>query len=486
MSPTLPPNLDLNRLRDDINVELARRNLFDFAKFLAPTNYVWNWHHATYYQKLNDFAWGRVRRMLVKMPPRHGKSEGASRNLPAYILGHNPNERIIACSYTQGLAGDFNRDVQNIIDSEPYRRVFPALQLGTENVRALAGKPRRNSEIFDVPGHKGYYKAAGVGTGITGKGFSVGLIDDPIKDREQANSAAYREMTWRWYTSTFMTRAEKDARVLVAGTPWHDDDLINRIEKRILSGDEEPWEIIEFPAISDDRENQHDPRQSGEALWPWFKTAEELEAIRRREPRDFAALYQLRPRAEGGTEWPTWYFDRPDFWYSAPPLKKSFRTLFYDGAGTPGAKVGDWHACAILTITEDGHLWFDVRLWRGPQEQAAAELCSIMLESHPDACGIETNFGGAVMIPLIGHAAQAAGRPDLVGKWMGVNNTLPKVTRIRRLGTYLAQGLVHLRESAAGRETLRQMEQFPVGEHDDGPDAMDGALQLASHLLSGG
>lgn len=185
----------------------------------------------------------------------------------------------------------------------------------------------------------------------------------------------------------------------------------------------------------------------------------------------------------GNTEWPSNYWEMPGFLTASLPLQRTLRVLFYDGAGSPGAKVGDWHAVAILTITPDGHLWFDMRLWRGPAEQAAGELVRMAIETNPDACGVETNFGMSLMLPLIAHAAQAAGRPDLVGRWKGINNTLPKPTRIRRLGTYFAQSLVHLLDNPSGRETLRQLEQFPVGEHDDGPDAMDGAVQLASHLL---
>lgn len=192
----------------------------------------------------------------------------------------------------------------------------------------------------------------------------------------------------------------------------------------------------------------------------------------------------------GNTEWPSNYWEQPGFFVPAIPTNRTLRVLFYDGAGDArigdktGERKSDWNAVAILTITPDGHLWFDVRLWRGPQEMAAAELVRIAIEANPDLCGVESNFGGALLMPLIAAEAREQGRPDLVGRWNGVNNTLPKVTRIRRLGSYLARGLVHLLDTPGGRECHRQLEQFPIGDFDDGPDAMDGAVQLASHLLA--
>lgn len=187
----------------------------------------------------------------------------------------------------------------------------------------------------------------------------------------------------------------------------------------------------------------------------------------------------------GDTEWPASYFERPDFFYTADPKDARLRVAFYDGAGSPGSKIGDWHACSILSVTGDGHLWFDNRLWRGSQDQAADMLISICCEpGRLDACGIETNFGGDIMIPLLGYTAQKYKRPDLVGKWFGVPHVLKKEQRIRRLGTYLASGTIHVKDGPAGRETLRQGEQFPLCDHDDAWDAMDGARELASRLLS--
>jgi hypothetical protein len=193
----------------------------------------------------------------------------------------------------------------------------------------------------------------------------------------------------------------------------------------------------------------------------------------------------------GNTEWPANYFEGERFWYRNLPEKPHCRVLFYDGAGSSDARKGtvdgrrdsDWHAAAILAITTDGHLWYDVRLWRGSQEKAAETLMGICMEEHFDACGLETNFGGDIMIPLLSYTAEKMKRPDLMSRWIGISNTMKKDNRIRRLGPYLADGSLHLRDSSGGKEVLRQLEQFPLCDFDDGPDAMDGARELADQLL---
>ena len=149
-----------------------------------------------------------------------------SRRLPAYILGLYPNSTIIACSYSADLSSRMNRDVQRIIDDERYHDVFPSTHLFGSNVRATAhGSYLRNSDIFEIVGNHGVYRSAGVGGGITGMGFLYGIIDDPIKSQKEADSATFRELVWEWYTSTFWTRQDKDARILLTLTRWHEDGL---------------------------------------------------------------------------------------------------------------------------------------------------------------------------------------------------------------------------------------------------------------------
>jgi hypothetical protein len=136
----------------------ARQYLGAFARYLAPPGYDLNWHHVLFYRYLDDFCTGKRRRLLIQMPPGHGKNEGVSRNLPAYMLGRNPDLHVMACSHTADPAAEMNRDVQRILASERYRGVFP----GTSLCRATDAERRRNNDLFDVAGRRGIFKSAGV------------------------------------------------------------------------------------------------------------------------------------------------------------------------------------------------------------------------------------------------------------------------------------------------------------------------------------
>lgn len=280
----------------------ARRGLLAFTLYTKP-GYNVGWHHRELCRKLNAFARGEIKRLMVFMPPRHGKSELVSRRLPAFILGKDPNAKIIAASHTADLANAMNRDVQKIIDSEKYLEIFPETRLSGENVRTLTyGSWLRNSEEFEVVGFEGAYKCAGVGGALSGRGGNFLLLDDPIKDNEQAQSLTYREKLWDWYNTVFATRAEKDAGILITLTRWHEDDLAGRLLALAKSDPEaDQWEVVNFPAIKDLVENEADEREEGEALWPWKYPIEKLKTIRATAgSRVFNGLYQQRPSAEEG------------------------------------------------------------------------------------------------------------------------------------------------------------------------------------------
>jgi predicted phage terminase large subunit-like protein len=235
-----------------------------------------------------------------------GKSQIVSRHLPAYLLGRNPDAKIIACSYSAELASAMNRDVQRIIDDPRYREIFPDTTLSSANVRTFAGNYLRNSDVFEIVGHKGMYLSSGVGGGITGRGFnSVGIIDDPIKNREEANSPTYRERIWDWYRSTFYTRREKGAKILLILTRWNEDDLAGRLlelQKNDPRADQ--WRVICFPAVFEGRDeytHPEDDRKVGDALWPSEYSLEDLNRIKASlGSYEWASLYQQHPTPQGG------------------------------------------------------------------------------------------------------------------------------------------------------------------------------------------
>lgn len=286
--------------------ELARRasmqNLGAFTLFTCK-GYEMGWFHRTVCEELDRFfdevEAKKSPRLILCAPPRHGKSELVSRRFPAYALGRDPNLQIIATSYSSDLSTAMNRDVQRIIDDEAYREVFPETTLSGANAKPSGkGAYLRTSDKFEVVGHSGAYRSAGVGGGITGMGADIAIIDDPFKDRQEANSPTIRARVWDWYTSTLYTRLSTGGGVIVMCTRWHEDDLIGRLLNAEAEGGNEGWRVVNFPAVA---EYDEPYRKEGEALHPERYPIKRLEQIRQTVgARDWASLYQQHPIPDGG------------------------------------------------------------------------------------------------------------------------------------------------------------------------------------------
>jgi len=283
--------------------ELARRCLCDFAT-VSDDNYTVNWHHRVLCDYLDRFAKREIPRLMVFMPPRHGKSELVSRKLPAFLFGKNPDTSVIAVSYSGDLAMRMNRDVQRIIDSDEYSYIFPDTCLFGKNIRTVAdGSYLRNSDVFEIVGRRGSYRSAGVGGGITGMGGEYIIIDDPLKNREEASSLTIREKIWEWYTSTLYTRLEKDGCILLTMTRWHEDDLAGRLLSQAESDpDADQWEVVTFPATAEAVSHPYDIRNEGDPLWNDKYNSARLVTIKSSiGSYDWNALYQQHPTSpEGG------------------------------------------------------------------------------------------------------------------------------------------------------------------------------------------
>lgn len=249
-----------------------------------------------------DVSEGRIKRLIVTMPPRHGKSERVSKKFPAWHIGRNPNDEIILASYALSLSRDNNRIARDTF-------IDRASIFGH-----TIAKDRQSAESWGVEGYRGGVNAAGVGGPITGKGARIAIIDDPLKNAEDANSEVMREALWGWYQSTLYTRLTPDGRIIVVMTRWHEDDLVGRLLKKerdeIREGTHkgERWTVINFPAIAE--EDDYLGRSEGEPLWPEFGfDRQRLEQIRSDVGSYvFNALYQQRPSAAGGTIFKREYF----------------------------------------------------------------------------------------------------------------------------------------------------------------------------------
>lgn len=281
----------------------ASKNILDFTHYTMD-DFRESWHHRKMFALLEGFVNKEIPRLMIDLPPRHTKSESVSRRLPSYILGRFPDAKIISCSYGADLAGMMNRDVQKIMDEPAYHEVFPNTLLNTANIRTVSGAYLRNSEIFEVVGRKGVYKCAGVGGAITGYGMDYGIIDDPIKNREEAESPVYREKIWKWYQSTFRSRKQKNAAILITMTRWHEDDLVGRLLELAESNPKaDQWEVFSLPALTDDEQlSEYDERTGpGQALWEdEFPVDDLLSTKASLTTYEWLSLYQQRPSAAAG------------------------------------------------------------------------------------------------------------------------------------------------------------------------------------------
>lgn len=231
----------------EIHAELARRTLLTFTSY-TKSDYDINWHHRVVAEHLDRVLAGDCRRLMIFEPPQNGKSEQVSRRFPAYVFGKRPDKRIIATSYNMTLAEDMSRDVQKIMSSPEYAVLFPGTRLAERR-----DQEKRTQQQFDVVGHRGYYIAAGIDGGITGKTADIGLIDDPIKNRAEAESETYRDRVWEFYKSAFTTRQfGSDGAIILCQTRWHEDDLAGRLLALAASNpDADQWEVLNFEAIKE-------------------------------------------------------------------------------------------------------------------------------------------------------------------------------------------------------------------------------------------
>jgi predicted phage terminase large subunit-like protein len=274
--------------------KLTARKCFSVFLNYANHNYDRQWFHTLIADKCQDLYEGKIKKLMIFVPPQHGKSEIVSRSFPAWALGKNPSLKIVGSSYSSDLASGFSRSIQRCIESDEYERLFPKTKIPGKGSRVP--NHIKNVDYFDVIDTGGFYKAVGVTGGLTGTPVDIGIIDDPIKDKIEAYSVTYRERVWDWYLNVFLTRLHNDSKQILIMTRWHDDDLAGRILK--LEGSE--WDVVVLPAIKEKTGISEDHRNEGEALWEAKHSLERLRAQERRSKRTFASLYQQQPSVEGG------------------------------------------------------------------------------------------------------------------------------------------------------------------------------------------
>lgn len=290
----------------------AKNNLFDFTKYTLNT-FDGSDFHKNYYDVLDRFCNKEIKRLIVSIPPQHGKSEGSSKRLPAFLFGKNPDLNIALASYNSTFAKKFNRQIQRIITSQEYKSIFKETSLSQSKVVSSAqGTWLRNSEEFEIVGKKGSFKAVGVGGGLTGNSVDIMIMDDLYKDYQDATSPIVSQSVWEWYITVVRTRLHNDSQELIVFTRWDENDVVGRLEKKGLvvnyDGDEgtisnlrqDQFLKINFEAIKESDPTKIDNRKKGEPLWAKKHSLKSLEDTRELDPGKFSALHQGQPRSKEG------------------------------------------------------------------------------------------------------------------------------------------------------------------------------------------
>ena len=350
--------------------------------------------HRAYYRVLEAFAAGRIRRLIVTMPPQHGKSVGATTLLPAYVLGLDPDLRVAIASYSGALASKFNRRVQRIIESREYAALFPAT-----TIKQGAKPPGyiRTADEVEVIGRRGGLLSVGREGALTGNRVDCFILDDLYKDALEANSPIVRANCWEWYTSVVRTRMHNASRELIVFTRWHEEDLIGTLAAREpvveftrwaqldgLSSD--TWLHLNFEALKTSPPTEVDPRVPGEALWEGQQGRALLEAKRRLDPLQFESMYQGHPSSREGLLYGLNFAE-----YDQLPHEIVRRANYTDTADT-----GDDYLCSLsYAVDADGVVYItDAVYSREPMEVTEPLVAGMLLRSDTRQAAIESNNGG--------------------------------------------------------------------------------------------
>jgi len=448
----------------NVRAELAKRNFADFVQYVMP-HYDMQWFHSYLCRKLDAFEHGEIKKLMVFMPPQHGKSELTTRKFPAYLLGKNPNRKMVVSSYNATMASQFNRDIQRVIDQQSYHDVFPDTILNESNVVTISESYLRNSDIFEIVNHSGFLKVAGRGGALTGTPIDIGIIDDPIKDRAEAMSVTVREGLWSWYKDVFETRLHNNSQQLIILTRWHEDDLAGKILKR-----DKDWEIVVFEGIKE-TENQYDPRKIGEALWENKHSLERLLKVKHTSPLTFNSLYQQSPKPLDniGIYWNRQLLER----YRTDTYKPKRIVIGVDPA-TTATMDSDETGIIVGCIDDNGNGYVLEDLsGRYSPSQWGALVGSAYTRWNADCIVAEKNQGGDMVETILRQHHKTA-RVKLVSATKG------KAVRAEPIYGLYEQGKVY------------HVGQFPILEHQmvtfnpesgQSPDRVDALVWLFTDLM---
>jgi predicted phage terminase large subunit-like protein len=433
------------------------KNFLSFVKYVWP-EFIEGSHHKIINKKFNDLAEGKIKRLIINMPPRHTKSEFASYLLPAWMIGKNPKLKIIQATHTADLAIDFGRKTKNLVDEPHYRELFPT-RLQEDSQAAGKWKTEQGGEYF----------AAGVGGAITGRGADLLIIDDPHKEQDiRADGKAF-EKAMNWYTSGPRQRLQPGGSIVIVMTRWSTKDVTGQLLKAQGEEGSDQWDVVELPALLPD----------GKPVWPEFWTSEELLKTKASIPvSNWNAQYMQSPTGEEGA------LIKRDWWQdwtkkSPPPIDyiiQSYDTAFTKGTRSDYSAITTW---GVFTTESDGQniILLDAFKDRYEFPELRRVAYEQYLEWKPDMVIIEAKASG---LPLT-HELRAMDIPVINFTPSRGND---KHVRVNSVAPLFESGKVWapMHEHFA-QEVVEECAAFPFGEHDD---YVDSTTQAIMRIRQGG
>ncbi len=469
--------LDENTARRELAQRaLARKHLIASVLRFNP-EYLAGWVHRDICERLEKFMAAveakENPRLMLQMPPRHGKSTLASIEFPSFVLGHHPNWELIVCSYAESLALDFSRAVRERMRDKEFKVLFPHTVLDKDNQNAQGWKLTK----------KGGFLPAGVEGPITGKGAHILIIDDPIKNAAEAESELKRTNIMRWYETTAYTRLAPGGGVLVIQTRWHLDDLSGRLEANMLANEGDTFEIVRYPAIATEDEKH---RKKGEPLHAARYNKAQLKMIRKVSERAWTALYQQNPVPDEGAA-----FQQSMIQYYRPEQLPESLTKVAAWDLAIGQKEVN-NKTVGLTWGKDiiGQFWFvDCRHGHFDAFEIVDEICDAFEKHEPYVVGIEKDKVAMAVGPLLDTVIQDRELYKLYVEELKPAREGNKLERCRTLQGLMRQGKVflpHPDDQDWVTEFVTELLQFPYGRLDDHVDAAAWLGLLAADTPSPG
>lgn len=439
----------------DLIIHQAQNNLIDFA-IATDSNYQDTWFHemlANILQaSMEKVEKGEDVRIIITIPPRHGKTEISTKKFPAFALGHHPDWPVIVASYSGELATKFGESTRDIMQSAQYQSIFPT------RLRADA-----KAKGYWKTNEGGSYTAAGAGGAITGIGLKIGIIDDIFKNREEAESKTIRDSRWDWYRSTFYTRQEGATAIIILNTRWHTDDLVGRLlaeqKKNELEGAEhyDKWKIINFPAIATEDEEY---RKKGEALWPEKFSVDKLKTTENTlGPYEFSALYQGNPITSANQEFKQEWIKRCPWSVVEAMSTRKFATI------DPGGKELENDDTGITrNYVSEQNIWYVKAIG---VHLDSTEIINLIFQLHDEGfekIGIEETVFLKAIKPFFELECRKRNKfPNVIPLKHGGRQ---KEVRIRGLIPRYSSGSIFHIDGECG-ELENQMWLFPMGAKDD-------------------